>query len=198
MRLPSRDAAVRNRRIGMKTALLVIDVQMALAHEDDSGADRSCPEAEDNIALLLAKFREAGETVVHIHHHGTDPDDPFHPDAAGSAVQPVAAPLPGEPVVIKTASSGFVGTRLQDILKDAGIDRVVTCGATANHCVESTTRSAADLGYQPIYAADAVWSYGVTGPDGAHHSGNQIHSVSMATLEGEIASVKKSQDILRM
>ncbi|WP_371225877.1 isochorismatase family protein [Roseovarius sp. 2305UL8-3] len=182
----------------MKTALLVIDVQMALAHEDASGTERSCPEAEDNIALLLERFRSTGNTVVHVHHHGTDPDDPFHPDAAGSVVQPVAAPAPGEPVVVKTGSSGFVGTSLQDILHKAGIERVVTCGATANHCVESTTRSAADLGYQPIYAADAVWTYGITGPDGTHHSASQIHSVSLATLEGEIASVKKTQDILMM
>lgn len=182
----------------MKTALLVIDVQMALAHEDASGTERSCPEAEDNIALLLEKFRKAGDLVVHVHHHGTDQDDPFHPDAAGSAVQPIAAPAPGESVIIKTGSSGFVGTPLQVILREAGIERVVACGATANHCVESTTRSAADLGYQPIYVADAVWAYGVTGPDGAQHSANQVHSVSMATLEGEIASVKKTQDILRM
>ncbi|MES0825135.1 isochorismatase family protein [Ruegeria sp. SCP11] len=182
----------------METALLVIDVQMALANEDASGTERSCPEAESNIALLLEKFRSAGNIVVHIHHQGTDPDDPFHPDAAGSAVQPVAAPEPGEPVVIKTGSSGFVGTTLQDILCKAGVERVIMCGATANHCVESTTRSAADLGYQPIYAADAVWTYGITGPDGVYHSADQIHSVSMATLEGEIASVKKTQDILRM
>lgn len=182
----------------MKTALLVIDVQMALAHEDDAGAERSCPEAEGNIARLLEKFRSAGDTVVHVHHHGTDPNDPFHPNAAGSEVQPIAAPIAGEPIVIKTGSSGFVGTELQDILKQAGIGCLITCGATANHCVESTTRSAADLGYQTIYAADAVWTYGITGPDGVRHSANQIHSVSMATLEGEIASVKKTTDILTM
>jgi len=182
----------------MKTALLVIDVQMALAHEDASGTERSCPEAESNIALLLEKFRNSRGTVVHVHHHGTDPDDPFHPDASGSAVQPVAAPAQGEPVVIKTGSSGFVGTSLQTLLKDAGVERVILCGATANHCVESTTRSAADLGYQPIYASDAVWTYGITGPDGQSHTASQIHSVSMATLEGEIAAVKSTQDILDM
>ena len=182
----------------MKTALLVIDVQMALAHEDASGTERSCPGAEGNIASLLEKFRGSGDTVVHIHHHGTDKDDPFHPDAPGSAVQPVAAPLPGEPVVIKTGSSGFVGTSLRIILQEASIERVVLCGATANHCVESTTRSAADLGYQPIYAADAVWTYGITGPDGASHNAEQIHSVNMATHEGEIAAVKSTKDILAM
>ena len=182
----------------MKTALLVIDVQMALAHEDAAGAERSCPKAEDNIALLLKKFRDAGDMVVHIHHHGTEPDDPFHPHAAGSTVQPVAAPAPGEPVIIKTTSSGFVDTSLQDILHEACIERVVTCGATANHCVESTTRSAGDLGFQPVYAADAVWTYGLTGPDGTSHAADVIHSVSMATLQGEIAEVLRTEEILAM
>ena len=182
----------------MKTALLVIDVQMALADVDASGEERSCPEAEQNIASLLEKFRSAGDHVIHIHHHGTDPDDPFHPDASGSGAQPVAAPKAGEPIVIKTASSGFMGTSLQETLQDQGIERVVLCGATANHCVESTTRNAADLGFQPIYAADAVWTYGIVGPDGVAHSADQIHSVSMATLEGELASVMHTKSILSM
>ena len=182
----------------MKTALLVIDVQMALAAEDAAGAERSCPQAEQNIAELLAAFRAAGDMVVHIHHHGTDPDDPFHPDASGSAVQPVAAPLEGEPVVVKNVSSGFSGTRLKETLEAAGIERVILCGATANHCVESTTRSAGDLGFQPVYAADAVWTYGLTGPDGNSHAADVIHSVSMATLQGEIADVLRTEEILTM
>ena len=41
----------------MNTALLVIDVQMALAHDDAAGAARSCPEAADNIGRLLAQPR---------------------------------------------------------------------------------------------------------------------------------------------
>lgn len=182
----------------MKTALLVIDVQKALADVDASGEERSCLMAEKNIASLLEKFRTAGDQVIHIHHHGTDPTDPFHPDASGSAVQDFAAPNEGEPVIIKTASSGFNGTKLRKTLQDQGIERVVLCGATANHCVESTTRSAADFGFQPIYVADAVWTYGIVGPDGVAHSADQIHSVSMATLEGEIASIMKTTTILEM
>ena len=98
----------------------------------------------------------------------------------------------------KTGSSGFVGTSLHGILIQAGVDRVVTCGAAANHCVEPKTRSAADLRYQPVYAADAVCTYGITRPNGAHHSASQIHSLIMATLEGETASVKTPNDILVM
>ena len=182
----------------MKTALLVIDVQMALAHENANDTERSCPNAENNIVTLLDHFRTNEKMIVHIHHHGTDADDPFHPSLPGCAVQPIAAPASGEPVVIKTGISGFVGTTLSDILKNAGIEQVVLCGATANHCVESTTRSAADLGLNPIYAADAVWAYGMTGPDGTTHSADQIHSVSMATLEGEIASVQFTEEILKI
>ena len=33
----------------MKTALLVIDVQMAFVHDDEAGAERSCPQAGQNI-----------------------------------------------------------------------------------------------------------------------------------------------------
>ena len=182
----------------MKTALLVIDVQMALAHEDANGAERSCPQAADNISALLAAFRERGDAVFHVHHHGTDPDDPFYSDAPGAAVQPFAAPVEGEPTLVKHFSSAFAGSTLEADLRAKGIERVVLCGATANHCVESATRAASDLGFDTVYAADAVWAYAVTGPDGVQHSAEQVHSTSLSTLEGEFASVLKTEQILAL
>ena len=180
----------------MKTALLVIDVQMALAHDDANGAERSCPQAEQNIGSLLAAFRERGDTVVHIHHHGLDPSDAFHADAPGAPVQPVAAPIAGEAVYVKHVSSAFAGSTLERDLRSAGVERVVTCGATANHCVESATRAASDLGFETIYAADAVWAYAVTGPDGVEHAAEQVHSTSLSTVQGEFATVLPTAQIL--
>ena len=182
----------------MKTALLVIDVQMALAHEDANGAERSCPQAADNISALLTAFRERGDAVFHVHHHGTDPDDPFYSDAPGAAVQPFAAPVEDEPTLVKHVSSAFAGSTLEADLRAKGIERVVLCGATANHCVESATRAASDLGFDTVYAADAVWAYAVTGPDGVQHSAEQVHSTSLSTLEGEFASVLKTEQILAL
>jgi len=182
----------------MKTALLVIDVQMALAHEDANGTERSCPEAEPNIATLLARFRERGDLIMHIHHHGLDIEDPFHADAAGAAVQPFARPAVNEPIYIKNVSSGFIGTTLEADLHAAGIMRVITCGATANHCVETTARMASNLGFDTIYAADAVWTYGLTGPDGVTHSAAQIHSISLANLQDEFATVLPTAQILAL
>ncbi|MBT7222595.1 MAG: isochorismatase family protein [Marinovum sp.] len=180
----------------MNTALLVIDVQMALAHDDAAGAARSCPEASDNIGRLLAQFRASGDTIIHIHHHGTDADDPFHPDAPGAAVQPFAAPQDGEQVVIKHASSAFGGTTLLADLRSAGIERVIICGATANHCAESAARSASSLGFDMVYVSDAVWAYDATGPDGVTHTAAQIHSVTLANLHGEFGAVQSTDEIL--
>jgi len=182
----------------MKTALLVIDVQMALAHDDAAGAARSCPEASGNIERLLTRFRANGDKIVHVHHHGYDPDDPFHPDAPGAAVQPFAAPQGNEPVIIKHVSSAFAGTTLEADLRAAGIERVIICGATANHCAESAARSASSLGFDMIYASDAVWAYEATGPDGTTHSADQIHSVTLANLHGEFGVVQSTDDILKV
>lgn len=182
----------------MKTALLVIDVQMALAHDDANGAERSCPEAEKNIESLLAAFRQSQQLVVHIHHHGTDPEDPFYAEAPGAAVQACAAPIDGENVIVKLGSSGFVGTSLEADLRGAGIERVLICGATANHCAESTTRMASNLGFETFYVSDAVWAYAATGPDGVTHSAEVIHSVSLCNLSGEFARVVNTAQALAL
>ena len=182
----------------MKTALLVIDVQMALAHDDAAGAARSCPEAAGNIEKLLKHYRAGAGKVVHVHHHGTDADDPFHPDAAGAAVQPFAAPEGDEPVMIKHVSSAFADTTLEADLRAADIERVVICGATANHCAESAARSASSRGFDMVYAADAVWAYEATGPDGKTHSAEDIHSVTLANLEGEFGAVRSTAEILAL
>ena len=180
----------------MKTALLVIDVQMALAHEDAAGTARSCPQASGNIERLLAKFRANDDKIVHVHHHGDDLNDPFHPDAPGAAVQPFAAPKGDEQVIIKHVSSAFGGTTLEADLRAADIERVIISGATANHCAESAARSASSLGFDMVYASDAVWAYGATGPDGIKHSAEQIHSVTLANLHGEFGAVQSTDEIL--
>jgi len=180
----------------MSTALLVIDVQMAFVHDDNNGAVRSCPQAEQNVGKLLEKFRANGDMVVHVHHHGLDPDDPFHADAPGAAVQPFAQPIVGEQIIIKHVASAFVGTNLEDDLRNAKVDKLIVCGATANHCAESTTRSAGNLGFETYYVSDAVWAYGATGPDGVEHDAEQIHSVTLSNLEGEFATVLPTEKVL--
>ncbi len=180
----------------MKTALLVIDAQMAFVADDQAGAERSCRNAEGNIEQLLGAFRSRGDMIVHVHHHGLTPDDPFHSEAPGADPQPFAVPQEGEATVIKNVASAFVGTTLEKDLRQSGVTRVVITGATANHCAESTARSAGNLGFDTVYVSDAVWAYAATGPDGVDHSADQIHSVTLANLHGEFATVMTTQDLI--
>lgn len=180
----------------MKTALLVIDVQMGFVQRDAAGTLRSCLQAEPNIAALLTAFRASGDTVIHIHHHSKDANSVFRAGTPGVAVQPFAQPIDGEAVVIKHVNSGFIGTTLEADLRDAGINRLVMCGGVANFCVETTARMAGNLGFDVLYASDATWAYGATGPDGVEHSPEQVHSMSLCNLNGEFAQVLTTADIL--
>ena len=131
----------------MATALLVIDVQMAFVARRDAGEPWANPQADTNIATLIAAFRDKGLPVVHVHHHGTDPRDDFHAQAPGVAPPPAAMPLDAEPVFIKQGSSAFIGTGLTDYLADQEIGALVIIGGAANYCVESTARMAGNQGY---------------------------------------------------
>jgi nicotinamidase-related amidase len=180
----------------MAEALLLIDVQMDFATRREAGRPWGNPEADLRIAELLAAFRAKGLPVWHVHHHGTDPRDPLHKDAAGSAVQPCAAPLPGEPVVIKQTSSAFVHTGLEAALRDAGITELVIAGGAANFCVESTTRMAADLGFRARLAEDALINLGSRLRDGTQVPASQVLAMSLANLDGEFAELTSAAEVI--
>ena len=179
-------------------ALLLIDLQMAFAHRDATGANRSCPEAEDNIAKLLAAFRGRKLPVIHIHHHSLEEGSPFRADLPGADAQPFVAPLDEETVITKHVNSGFIGTNLEAVLRSRDITTPIMVGATANHCVETTTRMAGNLGFNTIYVSDGVWAYDATGPDGKLHTAEDIHSMSLSNLDGEFARVLPCAEVLKL
>lgn len=179
-----------------KTMLLVIDVQMAFAVRDQNGANRSMPGAEANISELLTGFRNAGLPVIHVHHHSRVEGSPFAKGLPGAQVQGFARPAAGEKIVLKGENSAFVATGLEADLRAARVTRLVICGATANHCVETTARMAGNLGFDVDYVADAVWAYDATGPDGTYHSAEDVHSMSLCNLDGEFARVCWTADVL--
>jgi nicotinamidase-related amidase len=168
-------------------ALIVIDVQQGL--DEPVWGTRNNPDAEANIARLLAAWRSAGAPIYHVHHNSVRPTSPLRPGQPGNAFKPEALPLAGEPVFEKTVNSAFIGTGLEQRLRDDGIERVVIAGLTTNHCVESSARMAANLGFDTWVVSDATATHDRTGPDGVHYSAETIHGVSLASLHGEFATV---------
>jgi len=177
-------------------ALIVIDVQQGFAEQDAAGRKRNNPDALDRIVELLAAFRAKGLPIFHIRHASTEPDSVFRPERTGFQVIPAARELPGEPMIVKTVNSAFIGTDLEARLREAGYHTLIICGATTNHCVETSTRMAGNLGFDARLVRDATWTYDRTGPDGDHHSAADIHAMTLSNLSGEFATIVTTRDVI--
>lgn len=179
-----------------RTALIVIDVQRAFDLWEAAGKRRNNPKAIERIVELLAAFRASRMPVFHIRHQGTKPNSSFLPDSAGYPVKDEAREIDGEPVIVKRVNSAFIGTNLEHRLRAAGIETVVICGATTNHCVETTTRMAGNLGFDAWLVRDATWTFDRLGPDGDEHSAEEIHAMTLANLNGEFARIVSAAEAI--
>lgn len=178
----------------MKQALIVIDVQKGF--DLPYWGVRNNPRCEENIAFLLAAFRRSGDPIVHVQHLSTEPQSPLRPGQEGCCFKEIALPLDGEHVEKKNVNSAFIGTGLADYLKDEVISRVVLCGLTTDHCVSTTTRMAANLGFDAIVVADATATFNRTGFDGRQFSAQEIYEAALASLHGEFARVVPVSEIM--
>ncbi|OAM31138.1 MULTISPECIES: cysteine hydrolase family protein [Eikenella] len=129
-----------------KTVLLVIDTQQALL---DMGAYRGA-EMLAAIGRLLAAARAHGHEVIYVRHNENEAGSPFAPHTPGWQIAAAVAPQPGEKVVDKWYSSAFRGTDLLDYLHGKGVARLVVAGMMTEYCVETTVRTASDLGFEVI------------------------------------------------
>jgi nicotinamidase-related amidase len=170
-------------------ALLVVDVQQGFDEYERRIGGRNNPDAETRIARVIAAFRRAGKTVIHVHHASLEPDSPLRADSNGYAVKPEAQPLPDERVIVKHVNSAFIGTNLETVLRGNGIERAVIVGATTDHCCSTTARMAANLGFAVQFVEDAVWTLDKTGADGRRYAAQLVHDVNIASLNGEFAEI---------
>jgi nicotinamidase-related amidase len=177
-------------------ALIVVDVQRAFDQWEAAGKRRNNPDAVKRIVELLAAFRSRKAPIFHIRHEGTKPHSSFLPDGPGYPVKDEARELPGEPVIVKRVNSAFIGTDLESRLRAGNIKTVVICGATTNHCVETTTRMAGNLGFDACLVRDATWTFDRIGPDGDAHSAEEIHAMTLSNLNGEFARIVSTGQIV--
>ncbi|MCP3394281.1 cysteine hydrolase [Bradyrhizobium sp. CCGB12] len=178
------------------SALIVVDVQRAFDEWEAAGKRRNNPDAVARIADLLKTFRASRAPIFHIRHEGTKPNSSFLPSRPGYTVKDEAQEQPGEPVIVKRVNSAFIGTDLETRLRAAGIGTLVICGATTNHCVETTTRMAGNLGFDAQLVRDATWTFERIGPDGDAHSAEEIHAMTLSNLDGEFARIVTTADVV--
>jgi nicotinamidase-related amidase len=142
----------------MNRALIVIDVQ-------ESFRQRPLWQAVSNPAIvaqvnrLVDAARVAGDLVVWVLHSEPDTGTVFDPANGHVHLMDGLAPGEGEPVLVKTSINAFTTTNLQQLLTIRGIRELVVCGIRTEQCCETTTRLAADLGYEVTFVTDATATF---------------------------------------
>jgi nicotinamidase-related amidase len=182
-------------RAGERTALLLIDVQNAFDQEEYWGGGRNNRCAEANIGSLLNTWRAARAPVVHVRHASTSPHSPLRVGHPGHDFKPEAGPRPDERVFVKRTNSAFIGTSLEAELRAAGVTDLVIAGFITNHCVSTTARMAANLGFLTVVVSDATATFDCIGPDGRRWDAETVHAVSLASLHGEFATIATTVEL---
>lgn len=177
-----------------KTALVIIDVQKGL--DSSVLGKRNNPDAESNMAYLLAEWRKRSLPVIHVKHNSTEPNSTLRPDMPGNEIKDAVKPLLSEILFEKTVNSAFIGTELESYLKSNGIRDLVIVGLTTDHCVSTSVRMASNLGFNVWLIGDATATFDRENYDGTYFSAEQMHEINLASLNGEFCSVINTVEAL--
>lgn len=153
--------------------------------------------AEANIAKLLKHWRDNDRSIIHVKHNSTEQASPLRSGQPGNDFKDDLAPQGSEAVFEKQVNSAFIGTKLEQHLKDRGASAVVIAGLTTDHCVSTSTRMASNLGFRTFLIADACATFNRTGHDGKRYSADEVHALALASLHEEFATILNTADVLK-
>ena len=177
-----------------QTALIIVDMQIGM--QSPALPARNNPGAEHRIAMLLAAWRDAHLPVIHVRHMSRSPRSVFFPGQAGAAFQEPFQPLPGEHVVEKNVPDAFIQGGLERWLHVRDIRNVVIVGVSTNNSVESSARTAGNLGFSTVVISDATFAFEQRDFSGTLRSAQEVHLMSLANLDGEYATVRSTAEVL--
>ena len=181
-----------------KPALLLVDIQKGFEDENHWGGNRNNNDAEQKCATLLDKWRSLKLPIFHIMHGSQDPNSLLHPSKPGFELQDLIQPKKHEPLIVKDVNSAFIGTDLEQQLKDKAITTLVIAGLTTNHCISTTTRMAGNLNFKTFLISDATATFDRIGLNGEKYDAELIHQTALASLNEEFATVINLKSLIAM
>ncbi|HKM46700.1 MAG TPA: isochorismatase family protein [Terriglobales bacterium] len=146
-------------KLDTNAALVVVDLQKGIV-----GMPTVHPAVEiiGRVAQLARAFRERGLPVVLVNVAGRAPGrtDAGMPKLSlptdWAELVPELEQHPGDHLVTKHRWGAFLGTTLDAYLRQRGVTQIVLTGIATSIGVESTARSAYDLGYNLALVVDAM------------------------------------------
>ena len=176
-----------------KTALVLIDLQGAIVARD------TAPYKPFDVIARAAKIaeavRSAGGTVVYVHvligqfaQRITDEQRapmPAQLPPGATEIVPEAGMQSGDILIAKRQWGAFEGTSLDQQLRRKGVTTIIMGGIATNMGVESTARAAQDIGYDLVFAEDAMSSMSA-----------EWHEFSVKNIFPRMGRVRSSEQII--
>jgi len=137
-------------------ALVVIDLQKGIVAASPAG------EVIERAAQLARAFRKRGLPVVLVNVTGAAPGrtdtvrPKFSPPADWAELVPELERQPTDYRLSKQRPGAFIGTFLDNYLRQRGVTQIFLAGVSTSVGVESTARSAYDHGYNVVFVVDAM------------------------------------------
>jgi nicotinamidase-related amidase len=138
----------------MHDALVVLDVFNDFEHDDGRRLLASFRERMPALRALLDGARAADAAVVYVNdRHGSWSGDRKElleraGRGKGGELTELLAPLPDEPVLLKSRYSAFDHTDLELLLHEIGAERLLLAGASTEGCVVQTGIDARELRFK--------------------------------------------------
>ncbi len=171
----------------MNTALLVIDVQQSFQHRP-YWRDEGLPLFRARLLELIAGCRVSGVPVLHVFHEEPGSGSPFDPES-GRVKAMDWLPSGAEAVFRKRTYSALMDAGLREWLGARAIARLIVSGIRTEQCCETTTRHAADLGFQVTYVSEATLTFPITHSSGRVYTPAEIRERTELVLAGSFARV---------
>lgn len=179
----------------MTTALLIVDIQNDYFPGGKMELVGS-PEAAAQAARLIAAFRAKNLPLVHVRHESVRPGATFFiPGTEGAKIHGSVAPREGETVIAKNFPNAFRDTPLLDHLRSNGIGKLAIAGMMTHMCIDTTTRAAADYGFECTLAHDACATRDLAF-NGTKVAAREVQGAFVAALNGAFAKVLGTKEIV--
>ena len=145
-RATDQGAAMTTLKDRPNTALLVVDVQNGVV---EGTYDRAS--VVGNIGALVDQARAARVPVVWVQHT----DDELVQGSSEWGIVAELEPDDTDPLIEKRYGDSFEDTRLEQVLLDLSVGRLIVVGAETDACIRSTLHGALARGYDAMLVSDA-------------------------------------------